>query len=43
MCWEIVAQAFWIILPAYIANASAVLVGGGTPVDFGKKCKDGKR
>ena len=43
MCWEIVAQAFWIILPAYIANASAVLVGGGTPVDFGKKYKDGKR
>lgn len=43
MCWEIVAQAFWIILPAYIANASAVLVGGGTPIDFGKKHKDGKR
>ena len=43
MCWEILAQAFWIILPAYIANASAVLVGGGTPIDFGKKYKDGKR
>ena len=43
MYWEIVAQAFWIILPAYIANASAVLVGGGTPIDFGKKYKDGKR
>jgi len=43
MCWEILAQAFWIILPAYIANASAVLVGGGTPIDFGKKHKDGKR
>ena len=39
----IVAQAFWLILPAYIANASAVLVGGGTPIDFGKNWKDGKR
>jgi CDP-2,3-bis-(O-geranylgeranyl)-sn-glycerol synthase len=39
----IIAQAFWIILPAYIANASAVLVGGGTPIDFGKKWKDGHR
>jgi CDP-2,3-bis-(O-geranylgeranyl)-sn-glycerol synthase len=37
------AQAFWIILPAYIANASAVLVGGGTPIDFGKTWKDGRR
>ena len=43
MSWEIIAQAFWIILPAYIANASAVLVGGGTPIDFGKTYKDGKR
>jgi CDP-2,3-bis-(O-geranylgeranyl)-sn-glycerol synthase len=39
----IIAQAFWLILPAYIANASAVLVGGGTPIDFGKNWKDGKR
>jgi len=43
MSWEIIAQAFWIILPAYIANASAVLVGGGKAIDFGKKYKDGKR
>jgi len=39
----IVAQSFWLILPAYIANASAVLVGSGTPIDFGKNWKDGKR
>lgn len=39
----IIAQAFWFILAAYIANASAVLVGGGTPIDFGKKWKDGSR
>jgi len=43
MSYEIIIQALWIILPAYIANASAVLVGGGTPIDFGKKWKDGKR
>jgi len=43
MSWEIAAQAFWIILPAYIANASAVLVGGGKPIDFGRTYKDGKR
>jgi len=40
---EIIAQAFWLIIPAYIANGCAVLVGGGIPIDFGKKCKDGKR
>ena len=40
---EIIAQAFLLIIPAYIANGCAVLVGGGTPIDFGKKYKDGKR
>jgi len=39
----IIIQALWLILPAYIANASAVLVGGGLPIDFGKKWGDGKR
>ena len=43
MEYEVILQAFWLILPAYIANASAVLVGGGTPVDFGKTWGDGKR
>ena len=43
MNYEIILQALWLILPAYIANASAVLVGGGTPIDFGKTWKDGKR
>ncbi|UCF11929.1 MAG: CDP-2,3-bis-(O-geranylgeranyl)-sn-glycerol synthase [Thermoplasmatales archaeon] len=43
MEYEVILQAFWLIIPAYIANASAVLVGGGTPVDFGKNWKDGKR
>ena len=43
MEYEIILQAFWLILPAYIANGSAVLVGGGIPIDLGKKWKDGKR
>jgi CDP-2,3-bis-(O-geranylgeranyl)-sn-glycerol synthase len=43
MVLEIIVQALWLALPAYIANASALLVGGGTPIDFGKNWKDGKR
>lgn len=43
MGYEIIIQAFWLILPAYIANASALLIGGGTPIDFGKNYKDGRR
>jgi CDP-2,3-bis-(O-geranylgeranyl)-sn-glycerol synthase len=43
MDYMIIIQALWLVLPAYIANASALLVGGGTPIDFGKKLKDGKR
>ena len=43
MSYEIIIQALWLVLPAYIANASALLVGGGTPIDFGKSWKDGKR
>jgi len=43
MVYEIIIQALWLVLPAYIANASALLVGGGAPIDFGKNWKDGKR
>ena len=43
MDYIIILQALWLILPAYIANGSAVLVGGGKPVDFGKNWLDGKR
>ncbi len=43
MDYTIILQAFWFILPAYVANASAKLIGGGTPVDFGKTWKDGNR
>lgn len=37
------AQAFWFILPAYVANGVPLILGGGTPVDFGKKLSDGNR
>jgi CDP-2,3-bis-(O-geranylgeranyl)-sn-glycerol synthase len=43
MDYEIILQALWLILPAYIANGSAVLVGGGKPVDFCKTWRDGRR
>jgi len=39
----IIIQAIWLIFPAYVANASAVIVGGGKPIDSGRFYKDGKR
>ena len=39
----IIFEAIWLIFPAYVANSSAVLFGHGTPVDFGRKFKDGRR
>ncbi len=36
-------KAFWFFLPAYVANPTAVVFGGGTPMDFGKVLKDGRR
>lgn len=38
----ILIQALWFMLPSLVANPSAVLFGGGTPVDFGKEW-NGKR
>jgi CDP-2,3-bis-(O-geranylgeranyl)-sn-glycerol synthase len=43
MDYTIILQAFWIVIPIYVANASAVIVGGGTPIDFGKTWRDGRR
>jgi CDP-2,3-bis-(O-geranylgeranyl)-sn-glycerol synthase len=40
---EIIITAVWLMLPAYISNPMAVVFGGGTPVDFGKNWKDGRR
>ncbi|MDP2846531.1 MAG: CDP-archaeol synthase, partial [Candidatus Methanoperedens sp.] len=39
----LMSKAVWLMLPAYIANPTAVVFGGGTPVDFGKNWKDGRR
>lgn len=37
-----VLEALWLLLPAYLSNMLPVVVGGGTPIDFGKTWKDGK-
>ncbi len=43
MALEAIPQALWFFLPAFVANPSAVLWGGGTPMDFGRKARDGER
>ena len=40
--WLII-KASWLMLPAYVANPTAVVFGGGKPIDLGKKWKDGRR
>ncbi|RLG49721.1 MAG: CDP-2,3-bis-(O-geranylgeranyl)-sn-glycerol synthase [Thermoproteota archaeon] len=35
--------ALWYILPAYFANATPVILGGGKPLDLGLKWIDGER
>jgi CDP-2,3-bis-(O-geranylgeranyl)-sn-glycerol synthase len=40
---ELLILAFWYILPAYVANASATLSQGRTPIDLGIKFFDGRR
>jgi CDP-2,3-bis-(O-geranylgeranyl)-sn-glycerol synthase len=35
--------ALWIMLPAYVPNPVAALLGGGTPIDLGKNFSDGNR
>lgn len=40
---KIIVHAIWFIWVAYIPNSIAVLVGGGTPMDFGCKFIDGRR
>ncbi len=39
----LIIKATWLMLPAYIANPTAVVFGGGTPIDHGKNWKDGRR
>jgi CDP-2,3-bis-(O-geranylgeranyl)-sn-glycerol synthase len=40
---NLIVRAIIFIFPAYCANATPVLGGGGPPLDFGKKFIDGKR
>ena len=40
---NLILAAIWWILPAWIANGVPVIVGGGMPIDFGKKWPDGRR
>jgi CDP-2,3-bis-(O-geranylgeranyl)-sn-glycerol synthase len=39
----LIVEAFKFIFPAYCANATPVLAGGGAKMDFGKNFYDGKR
>jgi CDP-2,3-bis-(O-geranylgeranyl)-sn-glycerol synthase len=39
----LIVEALKFIFPAYCANATPVIAGGGTPMDFGKNFLDGKR
>ena len=38
----IIGSALWFILPAYVANATPVVLGGGAPIDGGKLFTDGR-
>jgi CDP-2,3-bis-(O-geranylgeranyl)-sn-glycerol synthase len=40
---HLIGSALWFILPAYVANAAPVVLGGGRPIDGGKKLADGRR
>lgn len=40
---QVIIQAVWLMIPAYISNPMAVVLGGGTPIDHGKNWKDGRR
>ncbi|MFQ6085336.1 MAG: CDP-2,3-bis-(O-geranylgeranyl)-sn-glycerol synthase [Candidatus Bathyarchaeia archaeon] len=39
---ENVGRAIYLFFPAYVANAIPVILGGGTPVDLGRKFYDGR-
>lgn len=41
--YENIISLVLFILPAYISNAVPVILGGGAPIDFGKKHNDGER
>lgn len=39
---QLLAAAIWFILPAYVANATPVILGGGRPIDGGHIFIDGR-
>lgn len=39
----VIPRAFWLLIPMLVPNSAAVLFGGGTPIDFGRRVKDGTR
>ena len=39
---QLIVNALLFIFPAYCANAIPVIAGGGLPIDFGKKLRDGQ-
>ncbi len=38
----LILQALWFIFPAYVANASPVVIRGRKPLDFGKKLRNNR-
>lgn len=40
---ESFAELVLFLVPIYVANSIPVVLGGGTPLDFGKKFTDGRR
>ncbi len=39
---QLLGSAIWFILPAYVANAAPVVLGGGAPIDGGRRFTDGR-
>ncbi len=39
---DLIVSAIWFILPAYVANGAPVILGGGIPIDGGKRFRDGR-
>lgn len=40
--FQLLYSAIWFILPAYVANAMPVVLGGGSPIDGNRKFVDGR-
>lgn len=39
---QLLGRSIWFILPAYVANAAPVVLGGGRPIDGDRKFRDGR-